>query len=151
VSWPQQAGRLTRFIVPRDAVRAQRFEWWRADDSTARERRRQGGGPYCIGPERSSSRVTACEVRGAAMPYAANILRMLDSAGLSTLAGGDAPTLADTVGECRGDVCGGPAVLVVEIRTPAGYRTYGHTLHLEVDSASRQALRLWQALQPPFP
>jgi hypothetical protein len=152
VSWPTQGGRLTRFVVIGGTVREQRFEWWRTDESATSERRRKGDGPYCIGAKGSLAGVTACEVRGSAMPYSTNILRMLDSAGLSTLAGGAPPTQTDNAPDCAGDVCMGPGALVIENRTPTRYRTYGYTLHMEIDSASRRALALWQALQPPaFP
>lgn len=148
VYWPSKSGWLARFVGGAGSgVSAEHFEWWRVGDRTTKRRQASGGGPYCEGRPRTARGVKACRVGASAPPYAGNILRNLDAHGLRTLRGGGLPVLDDTVPACTGDECGGPAALIVEIRDGRQYRSYGYTLRLGSDSASRPALILWRQLQ----
>jgi hypothetical protein len=147
VDWPRRAGRLTRFVTaPPGVVSAERFEWWRAGDSSVAKRHAADGGPYCEGPRAAGHGVEACRVGASVPPYAGNILRTIEAQGLREHPGGALPVFADTTPDCADHVCLGPAALIVELRDGGRYRTYGYTLRLELDSAGRPALGLWHQL-----
>lgn len=138
----RHGGGLRRYVTDRSGqVTVEHRTWWHAADG-----RGDGNLPHgitCIRILRARS-LRGCVERPRPGDAAAR-LRALDALGLDSLPGdGAAP---DTSG-CT-DMCFAPAHIVVELRTPGSYRSYGAPVHSglagrSIDSIDHRYHRLFQ-------
>jgi len=124
---PAEAGRVVRVVGEGASAVGEAASWWPAGERDSVEVTDGTGAPprlvaTCPAAVRRGG-LTVCRGPRRGAPYAANLRRLLDSLGVSSLPGDSAP--GDTLHVHRWRV--GPSALVIETRDAAGrYRTVGY-------------------------